>query len=96
MKGLTEEQWKLPATTFEALYTSFRETIGRELTSEDYLNLFEKNNLVEFIKEVNKTQMKYLRKDSGAGNLDVVVSKEIPIGDCIITEIDAEGNFNGF
>ena len=39
---VTKVENKLTETQFEGLYGSFRTTIGREVTSEDYLNLVEK------------------------------------------------------
>ena len=102
---MAETEQKLTAVQFEALYQSFRATLGRELTSGDYLNLFEKSNISDFIQGINETQVKYLRGNANrpdsahasSGNDDIKNTLEdFPIGDCIITEIDGEGNFNGF
>ena len=45
VEEMEETEQKLTAKQFEDLYASFRTTIGRELTSGDYLNLFEKTEL---------------------------------------------------
>ena len=95
---MPEAEWKLTAVQFEELYASFRTSIGRELTSEDYLNLFGKARFPEFVQELNATATKYLRGDASGPSekSDASVPREIPIADCIVTELDAEGNFNGF
>jgi len=64
IEGMNPSEMKLSTKNFEQLYDIFHTSLGKNLTSKDYMALFNSSNIDGFLAKVNELQMKYLRKDT--------------------------------
>ena len=103
---LEKKDLSLTNKQFEQLYEVFGSSLGKTLTSKDYMNLFSSTQIENFINTANTLQQKYLRLD----NNDITkivqsthsVTEEpkrdketIPFSDLIAIDIDSNGEFKG-
>ena len=56
--------FKLNERQFEGLWQQFKNSIGCELTSSDYMRLFESSQFEDFMNQVNEIQKKHLRNQN--------------------------------
>jgi len=62
VNDLNDHTLKLNVKNFEDLYGTFTQSLGTELSSKDYINMFENMNFEQFILNVNKYQKQYLER----------------------------------
>jgi hypothetical protein len=63
------EDLQLNNKEFDLLYDTFKQSLGQDITSKDYLDMFAATNVDSFIEHANCLQQKYLHAAGGHSGL---------------------------